>query len=175
MLCGVLFFAFAVAAKDEGPNSSDPSTIVDWFIARDSEFFTLRKQPAASQKKVRDELLGDLTGLANATAVEGYVKKQNVLLNWVSQYITHQNYTKKGKYSPAETAHVQKMAAELQAIPSKAQLLQAGYEVSEETEALLAGKAKVASYYLKKKYDVKVKPPTPEDEAAVRATLDLKK
>ena len=50
---------------------------------------------------------------------------------------------------------------------AKTQLLQAGYEVSDDTENWIAMKIKVVAYILDRKYGEKPKEPSKEDEAEV--------
>ena len=168
LICGVLLFAAAGAlAEDKGPNTADPAVIMDWFIKRDPEFFDLKKSGESTQKKFKNEIQRDLAKLPDAATVQLYLKKQTVLLNWVSQYLIYHRYTKRGKYSPEEEAFVRKMEADLRAIPTKTQLLQAGYEVSDDTENWIAMKIKVVAYILDRKYGEKPKEPSKEDEAEV--------
>ncbi|HYG73757.1 MAG TPA: hypothetical protein VEK08_01890 [Planctomycetota bacterium] len=175
-LCGLVILSASCAfSKEEGPNSSDATIIVEWFFARDSDFYQHRKAPAAEQKKFKDALVAELAALPDAAALERHLKKHTILLKWVTQYIEYANFTKKGKYSPAETELVQKMSADLKNIPSKAQLQLAGFEVCEATEALLAGKIKIGTFCLTKRYERKLKAPTAEDEAALMAELFAKK
>lgn len=156
-----------MGAEDKGPNTADPAIIIDWFVKQDPEFYDLKRSGEHLQKKFKAEIQRDIGKLADAATVQVYLKKQTVVLNWVSQYLIYARYTKRGKYSPEEEAFVRKMEAELRLIPSKSQLLQAGYEVSDDTENWIAMKIKVVAYYLDRKYGEKPKEPSKEFEAEV--------
>ena len=163
----LLIAAAGVCAEEKGPNTSDPAAIMDWFIKRDPEFYDLKKSGDSMQKKFKSEVQRELAKLPDAPAVLTYLKKNQVLLNWISQYLIYARYTKHGKYSPEEEAFVRKLDAELRTIPTKSQLLQSGHEVSDDTENWLAMKIKVVTFVLDKKYGEKPKEPTKEDEAVV--------
>lgn len=161
----VLILARCAGAEEKAPNTAEPAALMDWFIARDSEFFELKRAGEGLQNKFKAEVLRDLAKLPDAPAVQLYLKKQTVILNWIAQYLIYHRYTKSGKYSPEESAFLRKMEADLRAVPSKTQLLQAGYEVSDATESWLAMKVKVAACYLDRKYGEKPKEPSKDDEA----------
>jgi len=173
VLCYFLIFltAFSVAKEEAGPNSSDPAVIVDWFMERDLEFIYQRRDTPGDQKIFKATFTAELAALPAAAAIEHYSKKHAILLKWVAQYLSHQRYAKRGKYSPDESAYLHQLAAELQTIPTAAQLQTAGYEVSEKTESALAGKMKVAAFYCNRKYGIKPKSPAPEDEALIRKEI----
>ncbi len=171
VLCVSTLCALLTAGEDKpapGPATNDPGAIVDWFVERDAEFFDLKKSGAAKQKKFKTEILRDIGTLKDAAEVQIFLKRQTVILNWITQYMLYQRYIKRGKYSPEEDALVKKMEANLAKIPSKTQLLQAGFEVSDEMESWVAMRVKVVSHYLQRKHGVEPKAPTKEEEAAIQ-------
>ncbi len=161
-------FAVAEDKFPEGPATDAPDAIIDWYLMRDAEFYDLKKAGSSLQKKFKAEVQRDLGKLKDALEIQSYLKRQTVILNWITQYLLYQRYTQRGKYSPEEEAQVRKMQTALGEIPNKTQMLQAGYEVSDDTESWVAMKIKVVSWHLHKKYAAEAKAPTKQDEADVK-------